>query len=68
MKLSKWAKIQNIHYNTALKYYHQGKIPNAKQLDTGTIVIDENEKVNNKEELDKIIFLLEEIRNAVVIK
>lgn len=46
MKLSKWAKIKGIHYNTALRWFHMNLIPNATQLETGTIVVNENINVN----------------------
>jgi len=39
MKLSDWAKLQGISYLTAYKWFKSGKIPNAKQYDTGTILI-----------------------------
>jgi putative resolvase len=55
MKLSKWAKLQGIHYTTALRWYHEGNIPNARQLSTNTILVDENEqttKVNERTEVD----------------
>lgn len=41
MKLSKWAKLQGIHYNTAKNWFHAGKIPGARQMDTGTILVDD---------------------------
>jgi len=41
MKLSKWAKKNGICYVTALSWFHSGKIPNARQMDTGTILVDE---------------------------
>lgn len=40
MKLSKWAKLQGVHYGTALRWFHQGKISGARQLDTGTVLVD----------------------------
>lgn len=48
MKLSKWCEKQGIHYNTGVKWFHEGRIPNARQMDTGTILIDEEIKNNNK--------------------
>ena len=39
MKLSQWAKQQGVHYNTAYRWFYQGLIPNAIQLPTGTILI-----------------------------
>lgn len=47
MKLSAWAKKQGICYQTAFNWFHAGKIPNARQLDTGTILVDET---NDKKE------------------
>lgn len=49
MKLSQWAKSKGISYHTAFNWFHQGKIPNAYQMDTGTILVDEQLN-NNKEE------------------
>jgi putative resolvase len=50
MKLSHWAKNKGIQYGTALKWFHQGKIEGAYQIDTGTILVDEslNSKKINK--------------------
>ena len=50
MKLSKWAKQQGINYHTAYKWFHAGLIPNSRKLPTGTILIDEESIVNNKEQ------------------
>jgi len=44
MKLSMWAKKQGISYQTAWRYFKAGKIPNARQMHTGTILIDEEIK------------------------
>lgn len=60
MKLSKWAKQQNIHYNTAYRWFKQGRIPNAQQLDTGTIIVNEDIEIEKQfklinEKLDMII-------------
>jgi len=44
MKLSAWAKKQGISYQTAWRYFKDGKIPNARQMYTGTILIDEDIK------------------------
>ncbi len=46
MKLSKWCKQQGICYQTGINWFHKGLIPNAKQLNTGTILIEENNSVN----------------------
>lgn len=39
MKLSTWAKQQGVSYRTAWSYFHDGQIPGAKQLPTGTIIV-----------------------------
>lgn len=62
MKLSQWAKKQGIHYQTALKWFKLGKIKGAHQLDTGTILVDEN---GEKDEYKEIIKLLKEIRERL---
>ena len=49
MKLSQWAKKQGICYVTALTWFHKGQIPNAKQLSTGTILIDETVNIKPEE-------------------
>lgn len=51
MKLSNWAKKQGINYGTALKWFHDGRIPNAYQLDTGTILVDSDEVNPNSERI-----------------
>ena len=53
MKLSQWAKKQGIHYQTAYKWFCNGKLPvKAIQLDTGTILV-ENEEIIKKDS-DKV--------------
>lgn len=49
MKLSEYAKRNSISYQTAWLHYKQGLIPNARQLPTGTVVIDD---IANKAEED----------------
>lgn len=46
MKLSEYAKQNSISYQTAWLHYKQGLIPNARQLPTGTVVIDEDTNLN----------------------
>lgn len=46
MKLSEYAKQNSISYQTAWLHYKQGLIPNARQLPTGTVVIDEDTNHN----------------------
>lgn len=48
MKLSKWCKEKGICYQTGLNWFHAGLIPNAKQLVTGTIIIEKEKLYNNK--------------------
>ena len=49
MKLSTWAKKNGIDYGTALKWFHRGILPaKAFQLPTGTILIEENQNVNDE--------------------
>lgn len=48
MKLSEYAKKNSITYQTAWSHFKQGKIPNARQLPSGTVVIDEN-SINKNE-------------------
>jgi hypothetical protein len=50
MKLSIWAKKQGINYHTAYKWFNAGLIPNATQLPTGTILVNESLDTNEKEE------------------
>ena len=59
MKLSDWAKEKGITYNTAYRWFKGGKIPNAKQVDTGTILIDPGFS-DAEEKLRRIKAILEE--------
>lgn len=49
MKLSEYAKRNSISYQTAWLHYKQGLIPNARQLPTGTVVVDEVSGTNKDE-------------------
>lgn len=49
MKLSKWAKQQGISYTTAYRWFKAGRIPSAKQLDNGTILVPGNDNLSNAE-------------------
>ena len=59
IKLKDWAKIMGLHYNTAYKYFHQGKIPDSYQdKDTGTIFIKMPKEIkedNNSEHTAKAV-------------
>lgn len=39
MKLSEYAKLKGVCYRTAWNWFLQGKIPNAEQMDNGTIIV-----------------------------
>ena len=41
MKLSQWAKKNSYTYRGAFNVFHKGLIPNSRQLDNGTIIIDD---------------------------
>jgi len=41
MKLSTYAKKQGVHYRTAYMWFKQGLIPGARQMPTGTILVDD---------------------------
>ena len=41
MKLSEYAKMNSISYQAAWNQFKKGLIPNARQLPTGTVVVDE---------------------------
>lgn len=54
MKLSQYAKELGICYKTAWRHYHDGSIPGAYQLRSGTIIVpdkaipkNEDQKPNN---------------------
>ena len=40
IKLSEWAKMHSLTYQTAYKQFQNNLIPGAKQLPTGTILIE----------------------------
>lgn len=42
MKLSEYAKLHSVTYRTAWAWFKEGKIKNAYQLDTGTVIIPKN--------------------------
>lgn len=47
LKLSEYAKKNSITYQTAWNHFKQGKIPNARQLSSGTVVIDDEDTKSN---------------------
>lgn len=60
MKLSKWAKEQGISYTTAYRWFKTGKIPSAKQMENGTILVDSGFS-NAEEKLRRIKKILDEV-------
>ena len=44
MKLSQYAKKIGITYKTAWNWYNQGLIPNSRQIENGTIIVDDEIK------------------------
>ena len=49
LKLSEYAKKNSVTYQTAWNHFKSGKIPNARQLITGTVVIDESQQANDND-------------------
>jgi predicted site-specific integrase-resolvase len=45
MKLSEYAKKKGVTYRTVWNWFNDGKIPNAEQLPSGTIVVNSNIKI-----------------------
>jgi len=67
MKLSEYAKKHNVTYRTAYNHFIKGWIPTAYQLESGTIMIpDDNstqELKNTVNELKKLIQELKDTKN-----
>lgn len=49
LKLSEYAKKNSLTYQSAWNHFKQGKIPNARQLPSGTVVIDEPNLTSNED-------------------
>ncbi len=49
MKLSEYAKINSLTYQAAWNQFKKGQIPNARQLPTGTVVVDEIKEETKQE-------------------
>jgi predicted site-specific integrase-resolvase len=57
MKLSEWAEQEGISYRTAWNWFNTNKLPvNAYQAPTGTIIVQETEKVNSNSTKNVIIY------------
>ena len=55
IKLSDWCKENSISYSAGWRMFKAGKLPNAKQLPTGTIiVVEEDQVVNTKPEYNVV--------------
>jgi len=59
VKLSVWAKNNGIKSRTAWFQFRAGKVPGARQLATGTIVVDLPETEATRPELGVVITCLE---------
>lgn len=59
IKLSRWAKENGVCYHTAHKWFHEGKILNAIQLSTGTILVE----TSSAKEKDEKIFIYARVSN-----
>lgn len=59
IKLSKWAKENGVCYHTAHKWFHDGKIKGAFQLDTGTILVN----IDSVKEKDEKVFIYARVSN-----
>jgi len=56
MKLNDWCKKQGINYHTGYRWFKKGIIPNAKQMTTGTILIDDDIKSEIKNDLKVYVY------------
>ncbi len=68
MKLSQWAKKQGLTYKTAWSMYNKQLIPNARQLLTGTIIVDDEiaqDEKDIKQYLMEVISLLKMINEKL---
>ena len=47
IKLKEWADRHNLSYLTANRHFHAGMIPGASQLDSGTILVEDDSLEQN---------------------
>ena len=70
MKLSQWARKNNISYPTALQMFRRGEIPNSRQLQSGTILIEEDinsKKIAQQEErIEYLKELNKSLQNTII--
>ena len=55
MKLSKWAKLNDVCYLTAYRWAKSGKIPGVKIMDTGSIFINDPKETNDAKPIENIV-------------
>jgi predicted site-specific integrase-resolvase len=60
MKLSEYAKLKSISYQTAHKHWKSGLLK-GEQLKSGTIVIYEEQEINNKDSIEQRLNNIENI-------
>jgi predicted site-specific integrase-resolvase len=66
VKLPEYAKLNGISYKTAWKAFKEGRIKNARQLPSGTIIIDEDPRNERFEvNLEKLEELIEKLLNRL---
>jgi putative resolvase len=57
MKLSEWARKNDITYKTAWKWFHNGQLPvRATQLETGTILVFEDEPEKSSQDNSVVLY------------
>lgn len=67
MKLSQWAKLKGISYLTAYRWFKAGKIPQAVQHHSGTIMIlNEDVKLDRKDEIKNDLKRISDELNNVI--
>lgn len=59
IKLARWAKQQGICYQTAFNWFKQGKIPDAVQINTGSIFVE----VSNETETPERVVIYARVSN-----
>lgn len=64
MKLSQWAKKSGYTYRGAFNVFKRGQIPNSRQLENGTIIIDE-EPIKNKDEYNVVYTRVSSSENKI---
>lgn len=65
MKLSTWARKNGISYRTAYSWFKAGRIKNARQMDNGTIMVDEKDSKDVRELIIEMMEMLKEIRDKL---